>query len=324
MINIEYILTLLKTRGLGRKTVNSILSDVNFEPQNISELHDIISEAHNKNKRIKVPSMMDLEASYQSAMEIINDSMESGILMIQRGDISYPSKFENISDPPSVIYVKGNLECLSHQNAIAIIGTREPTDYGIKCGEAISKQFVEKDFVIVSGLAKGCDTAAHRGCLNSNGLTIAILAHGLHMTYPAENKDLVKEILDNNGCLVSEYPIGVTPRPKYFIERDRLQSGISDAVFVIETDVKGGTMYAVNASIEENKPVACLKHPEKYLSHPKVQGNVKLISESKAIPIFDEVDINNFIKDYIFQKKPNGSGKKKAPVSGDQLPLFDA
>jgi len=324
MMNIEYILTLLKTRGIGRKTANSILSNLQFNPQNINELQDIISDAHEKNRRIKVPSTLDLENAHQNAMKIMDDSMASDILIFSKGDASYPVRFNKIPDPPVIIYAKGNLESLNHPYAIAIIGTREPTDYGIKCGEAISKQFVTKDFVVVSGLAIGCDTAAHRGCLDSNGITIAILAHGLHMIAPAQNKDLAEEILEKNGCLLSEYPIGENPMPHNFIERDRLQSGISDAVFVIETDVKGGTMHAVNACIKENKPVACLKHPEKYLAHPKVQGNVKLILENKAIPIIDEEGINNFIQDHIFGEKPNEAEKNKAPIAGDQLTLFDS
>jgi len=268
MIDPVYILTLLKIPKFGRKTVATILNSIEFKPQNLPELRECIFDVSQKIKRINTPEMTIIESANQKALDIIDMSYSEGVEIIPLGSDKYPKRLLNIEDLPVILFAKGNTKILNIDKNIAIIGTREPTDFGQKCGEAISKQFVESNFVVTSGLAKGCDEAAHRGCVNALGKTIAILGHGLHMIYPAANKDLAEQIIETGGCLLSEYEFGVNPRPNFFIERDRLQSGMALGLFVIETGIKGGTMHAVNSCIAEKKPLACLNHPEKYLSQP--------------------------------------------------------
>jgi len=322
MFNSEYILTLLKIPRFGRKTVASILSSTEFTPHNLIELRDIIGDACQNNKRIKLPELSFIESANQNALEILDKTQSEGIEIISYGSDKYPRKLLNITDPPVILFLKGDSTILDQHKNIAIIGTREPTEYGEKCGEAISKQFAENGFVVTSGLAKGCDEAGHRGCVEVSGRTIAILGHGLHMVYPAKNKNLATKIIETGGCLLSEYEYGVNPRPNYFIERDRLQSGLSLGVFVIETGVKGGTMHAVNSCITDNKPLGCLKHPEKYLNQPKIQGNTMLIDEKGAFPINEKSDVNEFIEILLKKQdsvKPQGDTKRTYV----QLQLFD-
>ena len=296
----KYIITLLNLPGIGRKTVQNILKDGGNAPESPNEFIPAITQLKQKIKRLKIPSLIDVENAYEKANLIIQKSTAEDIKILCIGAKDFPKKLELIPDPPVVIYVKGNTHALHFDHSIAIIGTREPTEYAAKCAEAISQSMASQKICIVSGLAKGCDSLAHKGCLKAKGTTIAILAHGLHMIYPAENKSLARDIINSGGCLVSEYPIGITPRPNYFVERDRLQTGLSDAVVFIETGVKGGTMHAVNACIKANKPLACLKHPEKYLSEEKTKGNQLLLSQKKSIPIEDSNDISSFLKDHIF------------------------
>lgn len=322
MFNSEYILTLLKIPRFGRKTVASILTSTVSSPQSLAELRDVIDDACQNNKRLKVPEMSSIEAADNIALEILEKSYSEGIEVISFGSDKYPKKLLNITDPPVILFVKGDTASFDEYKSIAIIGTRLPTEYGKKCGEAISKQFVKNGFVVTSGLAKGCDEAAHMACVEASGRTIAVLGHGLHMVYPAKNRKLAAKIIDTGGCLLSEYEYGVNPRPNFFVERDRLQSGLALGVFVIETGIKGGTMHAVNSCIAERKPLACLKHPEKYRSHPKAQGNTMLISERGAFPIREKTDVDEFIN--ILLRKPDDvqpqEDIKRAP---QQLELFD-
>jgi DNA processing protein len=321
MLDSEYILTLLKISGIGRKTVASILSGTGFSPKSLTELRDVIDDACKNNKRLKVPELSSIESANQKAKEVLDRSQSERIELIPFGSKKYPKMLLNITDPPIMLYVKGDTASFNELKNIAIIGTREPTEYGEKCGELISRQFSENGFVVTSGLAKGCDAAAHRGCLLASGRTIAILGHGLHMVYPAKNRELAAKIIDNGGCLLSEYEYGIDPKPNFFVERDRLQSGLALGIFVIETGIKGGTMHAVNSCINESKPIACLKHPEKYLNHPKVQGNKMLITEKGAFPILEKVDIGEFIK--ILLKTEDVKVKNNSKPIPVQLQLFD-
>lgn len=322
MLNSEYILTLIKIPRFGRKTVTSILTSTEFSPQNLAELRDVIDEAFQNNKRLKVPEMSSIESANQRALEILDKSQSEGIEIISFGSDKYPQKLLSITDPPVILYVKGDTASFEEYKNIAIIGTREPTEYGEKCGEAISKHFSEVGFVVTSGLAKGCDEAAHRGCVEASGRTIAILGHGLHMVYPAKNKELAAKIIYTGGCLLSEYEFGVNPRPNFFVERDRLQSGLALGIFVIETGIKGGTMHAVNKCIADNKPLACLKHPEQYLSHPKALGNTMLISEKRAFPIIEKADVAEFIQT-LLRKQDDVEPQKDKKRAPEQLQLFD-
>jgi DNA processing protein len=289
------ILTMLSTPKVGRKTTKKLLDVSDFNPSSISELRDLFFEAKRHASWISVPDIEDIRKGSEKADLIIEDCDRQAIKIIAFNSPEYPTKLKNIPDTPIVLYAKGNTEALRQDNAIAIIGTREPTPFGQRCAERFGSIFAGESFVVVSGLALGCDTAAHTGCLNAGGITVAILAHGLDTVYPAKNKGLAKKILEEDGCLLSEYSPGTRGRPEYFIERDRLQSGISDAVLVVETDVKGGTMHTVKFSIEQQRWLAALSHPKGYEQYSKTLGNRQLIQEGKADPLTNEQDLKKFI-----------------------------
>jgi len=149
--------------------------------------------------------------------------------------------------------------------------------------------------VLVSGLARGCDTAAHVGCLAAEGQTVAILAHGLNTIYPPENYGLAEQIIEMGGCLLSEYPPNERPKPKYFVERDRLQSGLSGGVIIVETDLKGGAMHTARFCVEEKKPLGCMVFPEDRNNRKMTEGNVRLISSGEAVALNSIDDVKGFI-----------------------------
>lgn len=296
-MNNEFLITLIETERLGRVSVNNILDNTKHNITNLSDLLDCIEEAAIKHKRIAIPNLDALKRANDVALQIIEKSEENDIKIIGKGSNYYPKQFLEIDNSPVLIYCKGNIELLNDYKSIAIIGTREPSSVGTKLGERITEIFVKKNYNIVSGLAIGCDTIAHKSCLINNGKTIAVLANGLDYVYPKENTALADEIIHKEGLIISEYPIGRKPMNNFFVERDRLQSGLSQAICVIETDIKGGTMHTVGFAEKQGRLISCINHPEENRNHPKVNGNQMLINSNRAYSLGNPDEINKFIVD---------------------------
>lgn len=284
-----YVLTLSLIPGVGKATIQRILNQLNFSPSNLSELHELFNSLS-----IKKIEKLELEDAFQRAEKTFLDCKKHNINIIGAGENIFPLLLKSIPDPPIILYVKGNIDCLKPENSVAIIGTREPSQYGKESAFKIAKTCAEKSLIIVSGLAIGCDTAAHEGCLSVGGQTVAVLAHGLDTVYPPKNQYLAKKILDLNGCLVSEYTLGTKPFKHNFVQRNRIQSGLSSAVVIAETDIEGGTMHTANFCLEQGKILACINHPSKFQSD-KSKGNQKLINEGKAIGLSNPNDLEVFL-----------------------------
>lgn len=288
-LNTELLITLQLVKGLGNKTILGVAK--NMEATTIMELCNSWKKL--KGSRFEKITTDELLEANKVALRIIDtcELQKIGIISyfedIFPENLKYCVNSEGKEDPPIVLYYRGNIEALKSPG-IAIIGTREPTDNGVKAGLYFSKELAKRNFNIVSGLALGCDTTGHKGALEVGGTTTAFLATGLdwESIYPKENQELAKMIVENNGLLLSEYYIGQKTGRYAFVARDRLQAGLSYATLVIQTGVKGGTMHAVNATLSSNKPLLTVKY--KYnedLMDDKVQGNEKLIRERKAIAL---------------------------------------
>jgi DNA processing protein len=171
----------------------------------------------------------------------------------------YPESLKRISCPPFVLFYYGDLSLLK-QKTIGVIGMREASQYGKDATKYFVKELADLDFVIVSGLAKGIDGMAHKQCLDSLGKTVAILGCGIDYCYPKENIELYNEIKKNH-LLISEYPFDIPPQKWYFRARNRLISGFSDSILVIEAKKKSGTMITVGYALEQGKEVMCIPSP---------------------------------------------------------------
>lgn len=290
-----YIVTLLATPHVGRSAVRSILATITDSPTRLDELRDAIIAATQAFPRLEVPTREELEVGYQRAETIMRQTEDLGIQVVSTMSLDFPARLRTIPDPPVILYAKGAIECLSADLAVAVVGTRDPTPFGRGSAVRLGETFAEREIVVVSGLAVGCDTAAHQGCLDASGQTIAVMAHGLDQVYPAENRALAEEILEANGCLVSEYPPGGRAHRSSFVERDRLQSGLSAAVVVVETDVDGGTMHTARFCIKQHRKLGCVVHSKKYTDHPKTRGNIKLMEEQQAFPLANKASLELFI-----------------------------
>ncbi len=265
-------------------------------------------------------TVSDIISAETKAKRIFDKSENLGISIISIFDEIYPSNLRHIVDEkgknnsPIFLHIKGDPLKLSHKYGIAVIGTREITPEGEQAGLLFSKMFAEANFNIISGLAIGCDTTAHKGALNANGLTTAFLAGGLDLPiYPKENTALAQEIIDRGGLLVSEYPVGDPILANKFVARDRLQSGLADATLVIQTGIKGGTMHAVNATIVNKKPLYAVQYKGSILQHEKVQGNIKLCNDNHAQPL-----TSKNIEDTIVKLKEEINSKKQKNIQGQE------
>jgi DNA processing protein len=289
----EQIVKLLSISGVGRKSTFSLLESVDISTMGESELWDYLMEKNGALPRLKL-TPEKIKKGFELGKSRYDQSLQQGIKFIHYKSPFYPKILMNSQDPPVMLSYIGNIENLA-SSTVAIIGTREPSDYGYKIGLRLGEYFSEKNYSVVSGLARGCDTAAHRGCLNASGRTVAVLAHGLNTIYPKENKVLAEEIVDRNGLLVSEYFVGQPPLASFFVERDRIQAGLSLGVFVIETGVNGGTLHTVGFCEGNKRPVGCFNHPMEFRTSDKALGNQMLILSSRGIPIYSEEELLFFL-----------------------------
>ncbi|CAJ1180614.1 hypothetical protein LCR01_12260 [Companilactobacillus crustorum] len=268
----QLIMTCLKLPRIGPKTTLHYL-------QKYNNLQLIV------HKMISKFGVTTWNRCFKLVTTEIEHAKASKINILNYQEASYPQSLLTLANFPLILYAKGNIGLLN-QKKIALIGTRKPTRIGIKQGQKVTKYLVEIGYVIVSGLAKGCDTCAHRTCLNNEGQTIAVLAAGLDQpVYPQQNRQLAADIIKNKGLLISTYPLGTKLRPQYLAARDEWQSGIGDGVIVIETGRAGGTNITMNFCLKQHRPLARLD--------TKI---TKSVNNTVIWPLHSENDIQKFVK----------------------------
>ena len=291
---IRLALTILKLNKVGAATAIPALRLLDGVPQDPQSLHEALAAIQDKLKTKINHGIADLGDAFDKADRIIEQCANHEIKIAVDGASPFADEIWKIPDPPVVLYYRGRLTEAVDQPGIAVIGTRDPTDFGYKSGKKIASRCAKQGLTVVSGLAIGCDTSAHEGAIEAGGFTIAVLAHGLDTVYPAANRKLATEIIDNGGLLVSEYPPGVEMKNYQLVKRDRLQSGLSRAVIVIETDIKGGTMHTAGFAKKQERMLACINHPVGRREDDKSRGNQKLIQEG-ATPIGSPEELQGFL-----------------------------
>lgn len=193
-------------------------------------------------------------------------------------DKNYPANLRDISDPPPAIYVKGKL-IKKDILAVAIVGSRVATKYGLETARRFSTELAKKGITIVSGLARGIDTEVHRAALAVGGRTIAVLGSGLDIVYPPENEELAKQIM-KSGALVSEFPEGVKPLPQNFLQRNRIIAGISLAVVIVEGRKRSGTLSTARHAVDMNREVFAVPGP---VNSPLSEAPLYLIEQGAQV-----------------------------------------
>ena len=192
--------------------------------------------------------------SRAAAEEEMKRTLEAGASVLTPEDAAYPERLREIYDPPAVLWIRGDVGLLSRPG-IAVVGTRQPSPYGAGMAELLSRDLANRRVVILSGMARGVDTAAHKGAIEAGGKTVAVWGTGIDVIYPKENKKLAEQIVATGGTIVSEYPLGTFPAPQNFPIRNRILSGMSVGVLVIEAAEYSGTRITARCAMEQNRDV---------------------------------------------------------------------
>lgn len=203
---------------------------------------------------------------------------KKGITVLRSDQPEYPCLLKNIYDPPPVLFVLGSLP-INEPRLLAIVGSRQATVYGRTVAKRLAQDLAQAEVGIVSGLARGIDTAAHEGALSSQGKTIAVLGCGVDVVYPPENQKLYARIMES-GALVSEHPPGTAPQAKHFPARNRIISGLCQGIVVIEARLDSGALITANAALEQGREVMAVPGP---IMNPNSQGVHRLIKDGAPL-----------------------------------------
>jgi len=225
--------------------------------------------------------------------KILRKVQDRGIRLVTIKDRHYPSNLKNIYDPPVVLYVKGSLS--GDENYVSVVGSRKATDYGLKTAENISSELSRLGITVVSGLARGIDSRAHIGALKLGGRTVAVLGCGVDVVYPSENERLMEKIIDC-GAVISEYVPGVPPMARNFPARNRIISGMSLGVVVIEAGKGSGSLITADFALEQGREVFAVPGN---INSPNSSGTNRLIKDgAKIVTSVDDIleELKLFLK----------------------------
>ena len=218
------------------------------------------------------------EKPMEDADRILGACSRLGLRLLTMQDADYPVRLRNIFEPPCLLYVKGQLPVIDEEVAVAMVGTRKASPYGVEAAEKIAYGLSRQGAVVISGAAAGVDSASHRGALRAGGKTIAVLGNGLDVVYPAENAWLYRDIAAS-GALISEYPPGTAAEAWHFPVRNRIISGLSLATIVVEAPEKSGALITANTALEQGRDVFAVPGP---IDAPLSRGCNRLIADGAA------------------------------------------
>ncbi len=224
----------------------------------------------------------------QFFIDKLESILSSGINVICIEDKEYPKILNQIHDPPLILYVKGNIDVFNKSNLwIGMVGTRKPSDYGEIMAKDISRDLSKLGIGIVSGMAKGIDGICHKMAISNEGNTIGVLGNGCNIVYPKSNAKLYDEIIEKGGALISEFEPNKSPLKHHFPRRNRIISGLSSGVLVVEAGIKSGSLITAQYALEQGRIVMCV--PEN-VNLERAKGNFHLLRQG-AIPISCANDI---------------------------------
>lgn len=259
--------------------------------------------------------------SFEDAADELRKAEDQGVAVIPFQDPRYPKLLREIHDPPILLYAKGNTDLLS-SHIVAVVGTRHPTPYGRAVAEKLVKDLVLTGLTHASGMARGIDAAAHKGALAGGGASIAVLGTGVDVPYPRENRKLYDELLQK-GLVVSEFPLGETPFPQNFPIRNRIISGMSLAVVVVEGAQYSGSLITARLAMEQDREVMAVPGPivskQSWGPNLLIKDGAKLIQE--ALDVVEELP--QAIREELDYDERSSSQQDAKSASPAQAKLFD-
>ena len=296
------------------------LIEVFHEPQQVlaakrNQLRKVEGIGHDVADQISSwESIVDLAAELKRVREF-------GAAVITQESPSYPKPLREIHAPPIVLYVWGELQNRDH-HAIGIIGARRTTHYGMESAKKLAYQIAYAGLTIISGLARGIDTAAHQGALAAKGRTIAVIGSGLSKLYPPENQALADKIRNGNGAIVSEFSMEIEPDRQTFPMRNRIISGWSHGVLVVEAGLNSGALITASQALEQGRSVYAVPG---HINAPSAMGANRLIQQGAKL-VMSASDILDDLQILLPETKPSpeAAARPLPPLSDDERRVFDA
>ena len=255
-----------------------------------------------------------LDKSLSEATQIAEDCRQKGISILTYRDAAFPSRLRNVEDGPVLLYYRGTFPDLEAQPVVSLVGTRKATPYGIRIARMLAGQMAACGGLVVSGGATGVDTAAMEAALNAGFSVVGVLGGGVDVVYPASNRQLFRRV-EEKGCLISEYPPGTRPEPWRFPQRNRIISGISHGVLVVEAPKKSGALITARYALEQGRDVFVVPGN---IDSAACEGSNALLMEGGQ-PVMSGWDL---LQNYEAQF-PQAVRKKEVPVMAEKEPETD-
>ncbi|OGK14816.1 DNA protecting protein DprA [Candidatus Roizmanbacteria bacterium RIFCSPHIGHO2_02_FULL_37_15] len=248
----------------------------------------------------------------------LDELRQKEILTIACDEKNYPSKLLNIPDPPICLYVKGNLNTIDFENGylIAVVGTRKPTPYGIQIARKFSSELAQSGFIIVSGMAIGIDTTAHWAAIDNGGKTVIVLGCGVDIVYPAINRRLYEKVINDAGVIISEFPPGQLVEKGLFVARNRLISGLSMGVVVIEGAEDSGALITAKYAANQGKEV--FAPPAPLTSKMSAAPNLLLKQGAKLVTSVDDI-----LEEFNLRIVPKKKAEMEKELEGEEKIIFE-
>jgi DNA processing protein len=306
-----YWLALSLTPGLGpirgRTLVKHFSNPQDIFHASLTELEALGLQAHSAQS-------LALGKSLERASEELSRATTHKISILTREDAQWPARLNEIYDPPLVLYVRGQVESISRPG-IAVVGTRHPTPYGIGMAERLACDLAARGLVIVSGLARGVDTAAHRGALKG-GQTVAVFGTGVDEIYPKENRKIAESIVAAGGALVSEFPLSTFAAPQNFPMRNRIISGLSLGVLVVEAGEYSGTRITARCALEQSRELFAV--PGNVISRNSWGPNTLIKQGAKLTATWEDVweELPADLKRELESQRPTPASDSKPQSEG--------
>jgi DNA processing protein len=258
------------------------------------------------------------QAGLEEAEKEIEEAAKAGCQLVGYGSAAYPPLLRQISDPPLFLYVKGNVQAIAG-HCLAVVGSRRPSAYGLQVARRLARDLAERNLVIVSGMARGIDSAAHHGALEANGKTVAVQGRGMDDIYPKENRRLAEKIVES-GAVISEFPLGTGPTPENFPIRNRVISGLSLGVLVVEASEYSGSLITARLAAEHNREVFAvpgnITTAQSFGPNHLIKQGAKLVGEWMDV-------VEEFPPEVRMQLLPSGEASDDGQGAKDSGRLFE-
>ncbi len=254
----------MQVPNFGPPTVRKLIRNSRVkDPNEIFDLPLPVLERIEGMGKVRAKSIVDFDG-WDAVDKVVRRTKEIGAKIVGIQDPEYPDLLKHIYDPPILFWLLGNSKVLN-EPGIAVVGTRNPGKYGLDQAKDWCRKLVENHICVNSGLAYGIDSAAHHTAVKNGGKTIAVLGSGIDWIYPEKNRKLASKIVETGGAIITEFPPGTKPDAGNFPARNRIVSGMSHGVLVVESGVKGGSMITARSALDQNREVFVIPHPLNYM-----------------------------------------------------------